>query len=435
MLVLIQMLSRITLPCHFLLNNFMAAVPSHHCNITALDDEGVFGNLTLEEKMVVGIPADENGDQESCLMFSKPQYQHLSGLNISEDTFTVPCQNGWVYDNSTFKSTLATEALLEPGQTETTEKKYTFVDLFKTPNMRKLSICLGIVWYGVAFTYYGISLNITGFGLNIYLTQLIFASIEIPMKVGVYIFLEKLGRRPTEAGALLATGLCLFINLFVSKDKWLIRTVVAVLGKALSEASFTIIYLYTMELFPTVIRENGLGYTSFLARLAVSISVLVMLLEDVWRLLPAVVYCTVAIGAGLVASLLPETLNVRLPEIIEDIEKPSSLDEKGAFRNLSQAERLIVSIPVQEDGTPSSCQMFAEPQYHLLLNSSNITDLLTVSCQNGWLYDNTTYKSTLATEWDLVCDMRRVNRATATIFFIGVMVGAAVFGYLSDRCS
>ncbi|KAG8014759.1 Solute carrier family 22 member 7 [Nibea albiflora] len=505
-LVLIQMLSRITLPCHFLLNNFMAAVPSHHCNITALDDGGVFGNLTLEEKMAVGIPADENGDQESCLMFSKPQYQHLSGSNISEDALTVPCQNGWVYDNSTFKSTLATEwdlvcsrkgmnkatgtvffvgvmvgaplfgflgdrfgrrplllvsylssmvfavlsafstsyvmfaimrfftgmslagisiishvlnvewfsierrtfsgviisldwtlgnwvlvgiayyvnewrmlilagtsplilsviawrwlpesarwllanrkvdaahhyimkcaeinnrtkcmatvtpkALLEPGQAETIDKKYTFVDLFKTPNMRKLSIGLGIVWYGVAFTYYGISLNITGFGLNPYLTQFIFASIEMPMKIGVYIFLEKLGRRPSEAGALLLTGLCLFINIFVAKDKWVIRTVVAVLGKALSEASFTVIYLYTTELFPTVVRENGLGYTSFVARLAVSISVLVMLLEDVWHLFPAVVYCTVAIGAGLVALLLPETLNVRLPEIIEDIEKP-----------------------------------------------------------------------------------------------------------------
>lgn len=38
------------------------------------------------------------------------------------------------------------QALLEPGQTETTDKKYTFVDLFRTPNMRKLSICLGIVW-------------------------------------------------------------------------------------------------------------------------------------------------------------------------------------------------------------------------------------------------------------------------------------------------
>ncbi|KAM9363153.1 solute carrier family 22 member 7-like [Symphorus nematophorus] len=505
-LVLIQVLARITMPCHFLLNNFMAAVPSHHCNIAALDDGGLFGNLTLEQKLAVGIPAEQDGTPNSCQMFSKPQYQNLSGSNRSEDAFTVPCQKGWVYDNSTFKSTLATEwdlvcnrkgmnkatatiffigvmigaplfgflsdrfgrrplllvsylssimfavlsafstsyimfvimrfftgmslagisiisivlnvewcsiehrtfagiiisldwtlgnwllvgiaycinewrmlilavtsplilsviawrwlpesarwllangkadaahhyimkcaemnnrsksiatvtprALVESAQDETTDKKYTIVDLFKTPNIRKLSICSGIVWYGVAFTYYGISLNISGFGLNPYLTQFVFASIEMPMKIGVYLFLEKVGRRPGEMGSLLTTGLCLFINIFVPQDKWVIRTVVAVLGKAMSEASFTIIYLYTTEFYPTVVRQNGVGYTSFVARLGVSISPLVMLLEDVWHLLPAITYCAVAVVSGLVTSLLPETLNTRLPEFIEDIEKP-----------------------------------------------------------------------------------------------------------------
>lgn len=108
-LVLIQLFSRITLPCHFLLNNFMAAVPSHHCNITALDDGGDFRNLTLEQRLAVGIPTELDGTPSSCLMFSKLQYQHLSGSNSSEDTFTVQCQDGWVYDNRTFKSTLATE--------------------------------------------------------------------------------------------------------------------------------------------------------------------------------------------------------------------------------------------------------------------------------------------------------------------------------------
>nr|XP_046273594.1 solute carrier family 22 member 7-like [Scatophagus argus] len=505
-LVLIQMISRIVLPCHFLLNNFMAAVPSHHCDIAALDDGDVFRNLTQQQKLAVGIPADQDGTPSSCQMFSKPQYQHLLGSNRSEDAFTVQCQNGWVYDNSTFKSTLATEwdlvcsrkgmnkatatvffigvmlgaplfgflsdrlgrrplllvsylssmtfavlsafstsyimfvimrfftgmslagitiitialniewcgiehrtfsgviisldwtlgnwflvgiaycvnewrmlilavtsplilsviawwwlpesarwllanrkadaahhyitkcaeinnrtkcmasvtprALLESAQSETIDKKYTFLDIFKTPNIRKLSICSGVVWYGVAFTYYGITLNITGFGLNPYLTQFIFALIEMPMKIGVYFFLEKIGRRPGEMGALLLTGFCLFINLFVSKEKWVIRTVVAVLGKAMSEASFTIMYLYTTELYPTVVRQNGLGYTSFVARLGVAISPLIVLLEDVWHLLPAVTYSAVAIGCGLVASLLPETLNSRLPEFIEDIEKP-----------------------------------------------------------------------------------------------------------------
>lgn len=37
-------------------------------------------------------------------------------------------------------------------------------------------------------------------------------------------------------------------------DKWVIRTTVGVLGKALSEASCAILFLYTAELYPTVVR-------------------------------------------------------------------------------------------------------------------------------------------------------------------------------------
>ncbi|KAL7403702.1 hypothetical protein ABVT39_003900 [Epinephelus coioides] len=426
-LFLIQIFARMTLPCHFLLNNFMAAVPSHHCNITALDDGGIFGNLSQPEKLAAGVPTEPDGTLSSCQMFLKPQY-HLVGLNSSEDASIVQCQNGWVYDNSTFKSTLVTEWDLvcsRKGMNKATATVFFIGVMVGAPifgflsdrfgrrplllvsylssvlfailsafsssyvmfiimrfftgmslsGISIISIVLNVEWfsiehrtfagviisldwtlgtwilvgiaycvnewrrlivavtlpmivsiitwrYGVAFTYYGISLNITGFGLNTYLTQLIFASIEMPLKIGVYYFLEKVGRRSGEMGSMLSTGLCLLINMFVSQDKWVIRTVVGVIGKAMSEASFTIMYLFTTELFPTVVRQNGLGYTAFVARLGVSISPLIMLLEDVWHLLPAVTYCTVAVVSGLVVSLLPETLNIRLPEYIEDIEKP-----------------------------------------------------------------------------------------------------------------
>ncbi|XP_024145066.2 solute carrier family 22 member 7 [Oryzias melastigma] len=504
-LFLIQVLSRISLPCHFLLSNFIAAIPPHHCDVSGLEDGGLFGNLTSDQKVIVGIPKEQDGAPSSCLMFPGPQYQYLFSSNTSEETFPVKCHNGWVYDKSIFQSTLATEwnlvcnkkwmnkatatiffigvmtgaplfgylsdrfgrrplllvsyltsltfavlsavstsfvmfavmrfltgmslaginiisivlniewcstkhrtfsgimisldwtlgnwllvgiayginewrmlilaatsplilaliawrwlpesarwliangkaeaaqyyimkcakmnnrskslttitpkALMESVEKERGEKKYTVIDLFKTPNMRKLAICSGIVWFGVAFTYYGITLNIVGFGLNPHLTQFIFASIEMPMKIAVYFSLKKIGRRRCEIAALLATGLLLFINIFVSKDKWLIRTIVGVLGKSTSEASFTIMYLYTTELYPTVVRQNGLGYTAFLARLGVSVSPLVVLSEDAWHLLPACIYCAVALSSGVIASLLPETLNAQLPEFIEDIEK------------------------------------------------------------------------------------------------------------------
>ncbi|XP_029020617.3 uncharacterized protein LOC114864097 [Betta splendens] len=672
-LVLLQLLSRLSMPCHFLLNNFMAAVPSHHCDLSALDDGDVFANLTRDQQLAVGVPAGEDGVLSSCQMFHEPQYQHLSGANGTNHTFVVECQNGWVYDNSTFRSTVVTEwdlvcsrkgmskatatvffigvmfgaplfgflsdrygrrplllvsyittmvfavisafstsyvmfailrfftglslaglsiisivlnvewfgveyrtfsgiiigldwtlgnlllvgiaycvnewrmlilaassplilailcwkwlpesarwllangkadaahhyikmcaemnnrskfmdgitpkALLDSAEEETKDKKYTCLDLFKTSNIRRLAICSGVVWYGVAFTYYGISLNISGFGVNPYLTQFIFGSIEIPMKIGTYFFVEKVGRRPGEVLTLLLTGLCLFINMFVAQDQWVTRTIVAVLGKAMSEAAFTIMYLYTTELYPTVVRQNGLGYTAFMARLGVSISPLVLLLEDAWRLLPAATYCAVAVGSGVVASLLPETLNTCLPEFIEDIEKRSafpdmkfenvlaevngfgrfqlravllvvvarvtlpfhfllnnfiafipahhcdlhSLDDGGAFSNLSAAERLAVGVPRRQDGAPDSCRMFTEPRYRLLVNASNATGLGSVPCQGGWVYDGSVVRSSLATEWDLVCDKKNMNRAVASIFFTGVMLGAAVFGYLSDR--
>lgn len=102
-------LPRLTLPFNFLLNNFIAAIPPHHCNISSLDDGGVFSNLSLEERLVVSIPVKQDGTSNSCKMFTEPQYHLLFNTSNITDLPTVPCQNGWVYDNTTFKSTLATQ--------------------------------------------------------------------------------------------------------------------------------------------------------------------------------------------------------------------------------------------------------------------------------------------------------------------------------------
>lgn len=122
-------------------------------------------------------------------------------------------------------------------------------------------------------------MNISGFGLNVYLTQFIYAAIEVPAKLMVYFLLRVIGRKTCQAGTLLVTGTCIAINIFLSKgcksvtffipfepflswrtftflvDLWHLRSVVAIIGKGFSEASFTTAFLYTTELFPTVIRS------------------------------------------------------------------------------------------------------------------------------------------------------------------------------------
>ena len=112
MTILLMTAARMTLPFHYLLNNFIAAVPSHHCDITSLDYGDAFRNLSHEERLIVSIPVQEDGTLSSCQMFAEPQYHLLIESSNITDLHTVPCQNGWMYDNTTFKSTLATEVSL-----------------------------------------------------------------------------------------------------------------------------------------------------------------------------------------------------------------------------------------------------------------------------------------------------------------------------------
>ncbi|NXP73657.1 S22A7 protein, partial [Ramphastos sulfuratus] len=199
-------------------------------------------------------------------------------------------------------------------------KSYSYISLFRTPVLRKISLCSGAVWFGVAFSYYGMSLKLTGFGLNVYLSQFVFGIIEIPAKMIMYLLVNRVGRRQSQAWTLILTGVCIGANIIIPKSFTSLRSIVATMGKGFSEAAFTTVFLYTSELYPTVLRQNGMGYTSFMARLGGALAPLVYLMDEVWRSLPEVTYCGVAVCCGSVAFLLPETLNMRLPEGIEDIE-------------------------------------------------------------------------------------------------------------------
>ncbi len=114
-LVLLLLIPRITIPCHLLLNNFIAAIPSHHCNISSPGSEGIFGNISEDERLTVSIPVQDDGTPSSCHMFSHPQFHLLSNSSSSSEGAVVQCQNGWEYDNSTFISTLATQVRFNEG--------------------------------------------------------------------------------------------------------------------------------------------------------------------------------------------------------------------------------------------------------------------------------------------------------------------------------
>ncbi|XP_042354725.1 solute carrier family 22 member 6 isoform X3 [Plectropomus leopardus] len=204
---------------------------------------------------------------------------------------------------------------------ESSRSSLTAYDLLRTRGMRRISVCLLVVWFSTSFAYYGLAMDLQKFGVSIYLMQIIFGVVDIPAKLLALGMLSYLGRRVTQATCLFMSALVIFANIFVPTDLQSVRTTLACLGKAFTSSSFTTVYLYTGELYPTVIRQTGMGFVSTMARVGSMAAPAVLILDEVFPALPSVVYGGAAVLASCFACFLPETLNIPLPDTIEDVEE------------------------------------------------------------------------------------------------------------------
>ncbi|KAM9221884.1 solute carrier family 22 member 6-like [Dugong dugon] len=87
------------------LQNFCAATPTHHCRPPAN------ANLSKDGGLEAWLPRDRQGQPESCLYVTSPQWRPPSanGTEANVTGATEPCIDGWIYDNSTFPPTIVTE--------------------------------------------------------------------------------------------------------------------------------------------------------------------------------------------------------------------------------------------------------------------------------------------------------------------------------------
>ncbi|NXQ00997.1 S226A protein, partial [Vidua macroura] len=202
------------------------------------------------------------------------------------------------------------------------KSSYTVSDLVRTPVIRHIFFCLSIVWWGfsISFSYYGLAMDLQNFGVSIYLIQVIFGAVDFPAKVVVTVSLSYVGRRLSLMVALFLAGLVIVANIFVPTELQTVRTALAVIGKGCLSASFNCVFLYTTELYPTPIRQTGLGFGSTMARVGGIVAPLVKMMDEYYPFLPPAVYGVAPVVAAVAAAFLPETLNTPLPDTIEEVE-------------------------------------------------------------------------------------------------------------------
>ncbi|KAK3925868.1 Organic cation transporter protein [Frankliniella fusca] len=194
------------------------------------------------------------------------------------------------------------------------------MDLFRTPNIRKISLLLYVIWFSVYLVYYGLVLNISEFAGNQYVNTVISGLVEVPSIALSILILLKMGRRWPFCLTLLVGGVACLLTLLVPKGdstEW-VSTALAMVAKFSASASNAIMPVFTAELFPTVVRNVGVGASNVPAGIALMLTPYLWSLELFGHWVPMTVIGAVSLLGGLTVLLLPETANVPMPQTIEE---------------------------------------------------------------------------------------------------------------------
>ncbi|CAI4229980.1 unnamed protein product [Auanema sp. JU1783] len=96
-------------------------------------------------------------------------------------------------------------------------------------------------------------------------------------------------------------------------------------------------------------------------------------------------------------------------------------------------------LPSSNDSKISSCFQYNETEVSRFKSFTTAPfetyykdEVSLIPCQNGWIYDNSTYLDSLVTEFNLVCEDESWVEISTTSFYVGSFIGNYLFGFIAD---
>lgn len=189
-------------------------------------------------------------------------------------------------------------------------------DLFSTRMMVVISVGMWINWFAVTMCFYGAAQYVGSIGSSVYLNFILTALIQIPGTLFLIFAFERFGRRSSMMLANLIPAASFLVMYFMPSSMWVVMCAsVAMFGLAMS---FPGCYVYSGELFPTVVRNVGIGSSSMLGRVGGILAAIVADLKVYYDWLPSAIFGFCMTSAAVMCFFLPETRGMTLPDTVEE---------------------------------------------------------------------------------------------------------------------
>ncbi|KAK4879077.1 hypothetical protein RN001_007223 [Aquatica leii] len=213
-------------------------------------------------------------------------------------------------------------------------------DLFKTPVLRKRTLNVCLAWFANSLVFYGLSLGTGQCYGNPFVILCLVGVVEFPGYIITIFIMNRIGRRFPISFFMILGGVCCINATYLFKND-LGSTIFVMISKFSVSNSFAVIYNYTAELFPTVVRNSVLGLGAMSSRLSSTLIPLIGLLDSINLELPTTIFAMISIISGFLVLFLPETLGSSMPQTVEDGE--TFLVNDTAFTSCCRRKKKDVS--------------------------------------------------------------------------------------------
>ncbi|KAM4826851.1 organic cation/carnitine transporter 2 isoform 1-T1 [Thomomys bottae] len=218
---------------------------------------------------------------------------------------------------------LAPSTIFDPSELQDLSSKkqqsYRILDLLRTTNIRTITVMSIILWLTISVGYFGLSLDTPNLHGDIYVNCFLSAAVEVPAYVLAWLLLQHVPRRYSMATALFLGGSVLLFVQLVPPDLYYLATVLVMVGKFGITAAFSMVYVYTAELYPTVVRNMGVGVSSTASRLGSILSPYFIYLGAYDRFLPYILMGSLTILTAILTLFFPESFGIPLPDTIDQM--------------------------------------------------------------------------------------------------------------------
>ncbi|CAJ1063491.1 solute carrier family 22 member 4-like isoform X1 [Xyrichtys novacula] len=216
-------------------------------------------------------------------------------------------------------------------------KAHNICDLLRSPNIRWISVTLWLVWNSVTIGYFALSLNTANLHGNAYFNCFLSALVEMPAYTLSWIMFRWCSRRWSLSSTLLMGGVFLLLIQLVPANHIFVAITLEMMGKFAVTTAFAIVYAYTAELYPTVLRNTAVGTCSMASRIGSIIAPYFIYLRSYSVSLPYILMGSLTVLVGLLSLLLPETRGMPLPDTITHMQRFPGCCQKKSY-TLTQTE-------------------------------------------------------------------------------------------------